>query len=189
MKSDVEGPPSQHLTPADLDAAALVLVIPREGEASLWLGETRTEESVARALHQIADSCYPDGSHADVFEALRALCRGWDALSKGESTTTAAIREAVGDADASSPALPASGGSAYPRGMGDDHRSAETGRYVTDAEAAANPDTTVTEHRDQPAANLGLATTQELIDELAARARVAATIGESWPHYTTMKGH
>lgn len=33
--------------------------------------------------------------------------------------------------------------------------------------------------------NLGLATTQELITELAARADVAATIGEQWPAYRT----
>ena len=36
--------------------------------------------------------------------------------------------------------------------------------------------------------NLGLATTQELIMELAARADVAATIGERWPHYSTVDG-
>ena len=30
---------------------------------------------------------------------------------------------------------------------------------------------------------LGLATTKELIDELAARADVSATCGEAWPNY------
>jgi len=34
--------------------------------------------------------------------------------------------------------------------------------------------------------NLGLATTKELIDELAARADVAATVKEDWPSYKTV---
>ena len=33
----------------------------------------------------------------------------------------------------------------------EDHRSAETGRYVTEADAAAHPDTTVAETRHHPA--------------------------------------
>lgn len=36
--------------------------------------------------------------------------------------------------------------------------------------------------------NLGLATTKELIDELAARASVAETVKEKWPSYTTVGG-
>lgn len=36
---------------------------------------------------------------------------------------------------------------------------------------------------------LGYATTKQLIDELAARADVSATIGESWPSYSTVTGH
>jgi hypothetical protein len=36
-------------------------------------------------------------------------------------------------------------------------------------------------------ANLGLATTKELIDELAARAEVASTTGETWPSYRTVE--
>ena len=39
---------------------------------------------------------------------------------------------------------------------------------------------------EEPQANLGLATTQELIEELAARARVSAVIGEDWPLYRTI---
>lgn len=42
------------------------------------------------------------------------------------------------------------------------------------------------EQPDQPL--LGLATTHQLIRELAARADVAATIGETWPAYTTVGG-
>lgn len=38
----------------------------------------------------------------------------------------------------------------------------------------------------QTEANLGLATTQQLIGELAARADVAVTIGEDWPLYRTV---
>ncbi len=33
---------------------------------------------------------------------------------------------------------------------------------------------------------LGCATTKELIDELAARADVSATVGEDWPFYRTI---
>lgn len=35
---------------------------------------------------------------------------------------------------------------------------------------------------------LGYATTEQLINELQARASVAATIGEDWPQYSTMGG-
>jgi hypothetical protein len=42
-----------------------------------------------------------------------------------------------------------------------------------------------TERSDQ-SANLGLATTHELIQELAARADVSKTIGEAWPNYRTV---
>lgn len=38
-------------------------------------------------------------------------------------------------------------------------------------------------------ASLGLATTRELIAELAARAEVASTIGEMWPGYSTVGGY
>jgi len=38
-------------------------------------------------------------------------------------------------------------------------------------------------------ASLGLATTRELIVELAARAEVATTIGEMWPGYSTVGGY
>jgi hypothetical protein len=44
----------------------------------------------------------------------------------------------------------------------------------------------LTEHPDVKPSDepwLGLATTQQLIQELAARADVASTIGESWPQY------
>jgi hypothetical protein len=103
MLAHTEGPPSEHLTLADLDAATLTLVIPAAGggEASLWLGEPLPPFVVANALRAVAEEVAP---------------------------------------------LSAPEGSAYPRGMGEDHRSAETGRYVTDAEAEAHPDTTVTEH-------------------------------------------
>lgn len=36
---------------------------------------------------------------------------------------------------------------------------------------------------------LGLATTAELVSELAARVEVAETIGEDWPGYKTVDGH
>lgn len=35
-------------------------------------------------------------------------------------------------------------------------------------------------------ANLGLATTSELIAELAARAEVSKAVGETWPDYRTV---
>ena len=35
-------------------------------------------------------------------------------------------------------------------------------------------------------AHLGLATTEELIKELAARAEVSRVIGEDWPNYRTV---
>lgn len=35
-------------------------------------------------------------------------------------------------------------------------------------------------------ANLGLATTKELIDELASRADVSKKIGQEWPDYSTV---
>jgi hypothetical protein len=136
MLAHTEGPPSEHLTLADLDAATLTLVIPAAGggEASLWLGEPLPPFVVANALRAVAEEVAP---------------------------------------------LSAPEGSAYPRGMGEDHRSAETGRYVTDAEAEAHPDTTVTEH-DQ-VHPLVRASTQDLIDELASRARLATAAGETWP--------
>lgn len=37
---------------------------------------------------------------------------------------------------------------------------------------------------DKP--NLGLATTKQLIEELAARVEVSATTGEDWPNYKTV---
>lgn len=42
-------------------------------------------------------------------------------------------------------------------------------------------------HKADNLPNLGLATTKELIDELAARASVSETIGESWPSYRTVE--
>lgn len=39
-----------------------------------------------------------------------------------------------------------------------------------------------------PQANLGMATTQQLIEELAARASVSESIGETWPSYSTVRG-
>jgi hypothetical protein len=39
---------------------------------------------------------------------------------------------------------------------------------------------------EEPKANLGLASTHELIQELAARSDVAKTVGEYWPNYRTV---
>lgn len=42
---------------------------------------------------------------------------------------------------------------------------------------------------DEPQPNLGCATTAELIEELAARARVSARLGEDWPLYRSIDDH
>lgn len=71
------------------------------------------------------------------------------------------------------------------------YRDAGDGQYVSKAEAEANPDTTVAETRDlhweQPQANLGLAKTIDLLEELTARAKMAQANGETWPNYTTVE--
>lgn len=92
MHTGGEGPPSRHITPADLDAAALVLVIPPDGEASLWLGEPRGPEAVGAALRRVADEVDTDLHRG----RLRALVDAWDAESGGPSPITLAVREAAG---------------------------------------------------------------------------------------------
>lgn len=62
---------------------------------------------------------------------------------------------------------------------------AKTGKFVTAGHAYANPDTTV---RIEQRANLGMATTKQLIDELAARAHIANIVQEPWVTYTTLDG-
>jgi hypothetical protein len=145
-----KGPPSQHLSLADLDDATLTLVIPAAGggEASLWLGEPLPPFVVAAALRAVADEVNDD----------------YDRFIENADDI---------------PALPASLDPSYPRRMGEDHRSAVTGEYVSGAEAEAHPDTTVTEQA--PRANLHLAATSDLIDELAERAEMARAAGDTWP--------
>ncbi len=63
----------------------------------------------------------------------------------------------------------------------------ETENRVMDAVlAGAITEEVATLVRGDRKAYLGCATTKELIDELAARADVSATIGEEWPGYRTV---
>lgn len=51
--------------------------------------------------------------------------------------------------------------------------------FVTDSRPAVL-------YTETPRANLGCATTRQLIDELAARASISEHIGDTWPTYRTV---